>query len=133
MRTPQSSRHAVRVQEPDPMSWRSNPVTVAEPNAKYAVMGAAQGSGVVFSIKKRAAEADAKKHGHDLDHEELEKLRKQVFNDFEHTTDIRYGAARGWVDGIIAPHKTREVLITTLGLVTRERTEARYKTGVLQT
>lgn len=103
------------------------------PNAKYAVMGAAQASGVIFSIKKRAAEADAKKHGVELDHEELEKLRKQVYSDYEHRMDIRYAAARGWVDGIIAPHKTREVLITALGLVTRERPQARYHTGVLQT
>ncbi len=103
------------------------------PNAKYAVMGAAQASGVIFSIKKRAAELEAKKHGHELDHEELDLLRKQVHGDYEKRMDIRYAAARGWVDGIIAPHTTREVLITTLGLVTRERPAARYHTGVLQT
>lgn len=103
------------------------------PNAKYAVMGAAQASGVIFSIKKRAAEAKAKQDGVELDHAALEQLRKQVHGDYEHRMDIRYGAARGWVDGIIAPHKTREVLITALGLVTRERPQARYHTGVLQT
>lgn len=103
------------------------------PNAKYAVMGAAQASGVIFSIKKRAAELEAKKHGHELDHEELDQLRKQVHGDYEERMDIRYAAARGWVDGIIAPHKTREVLINCLGIVARERPQARYHTGVLQT
>jgi len=103
------------------------------PNAKYAVMGAAQASGVIFSIKKRAAEADAKKHGIELDHEELDRLRKQVHSDYEECMDIRYAAAHGWVDGIIAPHDTRKVLIRALGLVQRPRIEARYHTGVLQT
>lgn len=105
----------------------------AWPNAKYAVMGAAQASGVIFSIKKRAAEEEARKHGHELDHDELEALRKAVYDRAEETTDIRHGAARGWVDGLIAPHTTRDVLITALGLVTRKTPEARYKTGVLQT
>ncbi len=103
------------------------------PNAKYAVMGAAQASGVIFSIKKRAAEAEAKKAGVELDHDELERMRKQVYSDYEERTDIRFGAARGWVDAIIAPHSTREVLITTLGLAQRPEPHNRYKTGVLQT
>lgn len=103
------------------------------PNAKYAVMGAAQASGVIFDIKKRAAEMDAKKHGHELDHAELDALRKQVHADYEERMDIRWAAAHGWVDAIIAPHKTRSVLITTLGLVKRPPAEGRYKTGVLQT
>jgi acetyl-CoA carboxylase carboxyltransferase component len=103
------------------------------PNAKYAVMGAAQASGVIFDIKKRAAEIDAKKHGHELDHEELDQLRKQVHSDYEERTDIRWAAAHGWVDAVIAPHTTRSVLITTLGLVKRPTPEGKYKTGVLQT
>ncbi|MCX7669322.1 MAG: acyl-CoA carboxylase subunit beta, partial [Anaerolineae bacterium] len=82
------------------------------PNAKYAVMGAAQASGVIFSIKKRAAEIEAQKHGLALDHEELEKLRRQVFADYEKCTDIRFGAARGWVDGIITPHATRDTPVS---------------------
>jgi acetyl-CoA carboxylase carboxyltransferase component len=105
----------------------------AWPNAQYAVMGAAQSSAVIFQIKKRAMEIEAKKHGVELDHEELERLRKQVYDDYAERTDIRYGAARGWVDAIIPPHTTREVLITTLGLVTRPAAVSHYKTGVIQT
>lgn len=103
------------------------------PNAKYAVMGAAQASGVIFDIKKRAAEEDAKKHGVELDHEELDRLRAQVKDDYEERMDIRWAASRGWVDAIIAPHTTRDVLITTLGLVKRPPAQGRYKTGVIQT
>lgn len=105
----------------------------AWPNAKYAVMGAAQASGVIFSIRQKVLEEEARKHGHAVDKEELETLRRQVHDDYEEQTDIRYAAARGWVDAIIPPDKTREVLITALGLVRRPRPDAHFHTGVIQT
>lgn len=101
----------------------------AWPNARYAVMGADQAAGVIFDIHKRAAERDGK----GLDTKELDELREHVRSRYVEKTDIRYGAARGWVDDIIAPDSTREVLIVALELVNRERPEARYHTGVIQT
>ncbi len=101
----------------------------AWPNAKYAVMGAEQASGVIFDINKKAAE----RAGHPLDEEELESLRKTLHDRYVEKTDIRFGAARGWVDSIIAPHETRDVLIEAVTLASRPRPEGRYKTGVLQT
>jgi len=101
----------------------------AWPNAKYAVMGADQASGTLFTILKKAAGRDGK----ELDHEELERLRDTVKEGYQQQTDIRYGAARGWVDAIIAPHTTRDVLIRTLTLVSRTPPPARYHTGVIQT
>src|ERR1700732_462680 len=82
---------------------------VAWPNARYAVMGAAQASDTVFSVLKKARERDQK-----ASHEELDALRLKVKASYEEQTDIRYGAARGWVDVIIQPHETREVLIRLL-------------------
>ncbi|HNR32197.1 MAG TPA: acyl-CoA carboxylase subunit beta [Candidatus Hydrogenedentes bacterium] len=105
----------------------------AWPNAKYAVMGAAQASGVIFSIRQKVLEAEARKHGHEVDKEELEALRAQVYRDYDEQTDVRYAAARGWVDAIITPDKTREVLITALGLVKRPMPRAPFHTGVIQT
>ncbi len=101
----------------------------AWPNAKYAVMGADQASDTLFTILKKAAERDSK----ELDDEELDHLRETVKQGYQEQTDIRYGAARGWIDAIIAPHRTRDVLITTLALVKRTPPPARYHTGVLQT
>ncbi len=100
----------------------------AWPNAKYAVMGAEQASGVIFDIHKRAAERD----GHGLNAEELDALRAKIREGYVEKTDIRYGAARGWVDGIIAPHTTRDVLVSTIRLVGRERPSRRFHSGVLQ-
>lgn len=98
------------------------------PNAKYAVMGHEQASGVIFDITKKALEREGK----EFDQAELNGLREQIRADYLRKTDIRYGAARGWVDGIIAPHETRDVLIYALGVVGRERPKGRFHSGVLQ-
>jgi len=101
---------------------------IAWPSARYAVMGAAQASDTVFSILARARERGDKK----ASHEELEALRKKVKASYEEQTDIRYGAARGWVDAIIQPHETRAVLIQLLQCVSRPTPRARFHTGVIQ-
>jgi 3-methylcrotonyl-CoA carboxylase beta subunit len=101
---------------------------VAWPTARYAVMGAAQASDTVFAILARARERGDKK----ATHEELEELRIKVKQSYEEQTDIRYGAARGWVDGIIQPHETRDVLIRLLQYVTRPTPQAHFHTGVIQ-
>ncbi|MBX7254895.1 MAG: acyl-CoA carboxylase subunit beta [Candidatus Hydrogenedentes bacterium] len=101
----------------------------AWPCARYAVMGADQASGTLFDIMKKSAERDGK----EFDTEDMNRLREIVKKDYEHKTDIRYGAARGWIDAIIAPHTTRSVLITALSLAKRTPPPARYHTGVLQT
>jgi 3-methylcrotonyl-CoA carboxylase beta subunit len=100
---------------------------VAWPSARYAVMGAAQASDTVFSVLARARERDGKASA-----EELEELRKKVKQTYEEQTDIRYGAARGWVDTIIQPHETRDVLIQLLEYVLRPTPKAPFHTGVIQ-
>jgi len=102
---------------------------LAWPNARYAVMGAAQASDTIFSILARAHDRGDKKSSP----EELEKLRMTVKQSYEEQTDIRYGAARGWVDAIIQPHETREVLTRLLQYVSRPMPKARFHTGVVQT
>ena len=101
---------------------------VAWPSARYAVMGAAQASDTVFSILARARERGDNK----ASHEELDELRAKVKQSYEEQTDIRYGAARGWVDAIIQPHETRDVLIKLLQFVSRPTPKARFHTGVIQ-
>jgi len=102
---------------------------VAWPNARYAVMGAAQASDTVFSILAKAHERGDKK----ASPEELEDLRAKVKQSYEEQTDIRYGAARGWVDAIIQPHETRGVLIRLLEYVSRPMPKTHFHTGVIQT
>jgi 3-methylcrotonyl-CoA carboxylase beta subunit len=101
---------------------------LAWPNARYAVMGAAQASDTVFSILARARDRGDKKSSH----EELDALREKVKQDYEEQTDIRYGAARGWIDAIIQPHETRDVLMQLLQYVSRPAPKGRFHTGVIQ-
>jgi 3-methylcrotonyl-CoA carboxylase beta subunit len=101
---------------------------VAWPNARYAVMGAAQASDTVFSILAKARERGDKK----ASHEELDQLRQKVKQSYEEQTDIRYGAARGWVDAVIQPHDTRDVLVHLLQYVSRPTPKAHFHTGVIQ-
>jgi acetyl-CoA carboxylase carboxyltransferase component len=96
----------------------------AWPNARYAVMGAAQASDVVFKILTRNAK--------DRTPEELEALRERVKQDYADQADIRYGAARGWVDSIIQPHETRSVLLRAFAFASRPAPKAAFHTGVLQ-
>jgi acetyl-CoA carboxylase carboxyltransferase component len=96
----------------------------AWPNAKYAVMGAAQASDVVYNILARGAK--------DRPKEELDRLRQQVKENYVEQADIRYGAARGWVDAIIQPADTRRILLRAFALATRPVAKAAFHTGVLQ-
>ncbi|MFZ5495127.1 MAG: acyl-CoA carboxylase subunit beta [Verrucomicrobiota bacterium] len=96
----------------------------AWPEAKYAVMGAAQASDVVYGILAKAAKDRSK--------EELEQLRRQVKENYLEQADIRYAAARGWVDAIIRPADTRAVLLRAFALATRPAAKAAFHTGVLQ-
>jgi 3-methylcrotonyl-CoA carboxylase beta subunit len=101
----------------------------AWPNAQYAVMGSNQAAGTLFSIQKASAE----KAGNTFDDEELKTLFKTIHQRYEHQSDIRYGAARGWVDAIIAPESTREILCRLLPLVSRKPLHKRpFHTGVFQ-
>jgi acetyl-CoA carboxylase carboxyltransferase component len=87
-------------------------------------MGASQASDVVFNILARNAKERTP--------EELDALRERVKAAYSEQTDIRYGAARGWVDAIIQPDETRAVLARALGLATRPAPKASFHTGVLQ-
>ena len=100
----------------------------AWPGARYAVMGADQATDTLVHLRLRQSERSGKK----LAPDELEQLRQTTLADYQAQTDIRYGAARGWVDAIIAPHRTREVLIEAIHLATRPPPKGGFRTGVFQ-
>lgn len=100
----------------------------AWPNARYAVMGAAQAAGTLLDINIAALQ----RAGQEPEAAELAELRRRTEESYEHQTDIRYAAARGWVDEIIEPAETRDSLITALEVATRHADEEPFRTGVLQ-
>jgi acetyl-CoA carboxylase carboxyltransferase component len=102
---------------------------LAWPNAKYAVMGADQAANTLFTVQQRAAE----RKGQTLNKVEIERMQNEIRKRYEQQIDIRYGAARGWVDAIIPPNATRQILVELLQLVARAPQMARtFHTGVIQ-
>ncbi len=101
---------------------------IAWPNAQYAVMGGKQAADTLLDVQVQTL----KKRGHEPDVAEMEQLRKAVNASYEEQTDIRFAAARLWVDMIIEPDQTRATLLTALEVATRYDAGKPFKTGVLQ-
>ncbi|HEY7330572.1 MAG TPA: acyl-CoA carboxylase subunit beta [Gemmataceae bacterium] len=100
----------------------------AWPTARYAVMGGDQAANTLLDISINAM----RRAGHEPDAEELEDLRRTVEASYQEQTDIRYAAARLWVDAILAPDQSRQALLTALATATRHQEERPFRTGVLQ-
>ncbi|HXG09347.1 MAG TPA: acyl-CoA carboxylase subunit beta [Gemmataceae bacterium] len=100
----------------------------AWPTARYAVMGGEQAAGTLLEITISAL----RRAGHEPDAEELENLRRKVEASYQEQTDVRYAAARLWVDAILDPAQTRAALLTALEVATRYDDGRPFKTGVLQ-
>ncbi|MSQ93596.1 MAG: acyl-CoA carboxylase subunit beta [Gemmataceae bacterium] len=101
----------------------------AWPTARYAVMGGEQAAGTLLDITISAL----KRKGHDVDAAEMATLRAKIQADYDEKTDIRYAAARLWVDAIIEPAQTRAALLMALSVALRHDEGRPFKTGVLQT
>ncbi|HEY2415472.1 MAG TPA: acyl-CoA carboxylase subunit beta [Pirellulaceae bacterium] len=100
----------------------------AWPTARNAVMGAAQATNTLLDVMI----ASFKKQHREPDADELEQLRQQVAADYERQSDIRYAAARLWVDAILDPAHTRDALIQSLEVATRQASEEPFRLGVFQ-
>ena len=100
----------------------------AWPTARYAVMGGDQAASTLLDISINAM----RRAGHEPDAEELEDLRRTVEASYQEQTDIRYAAARLWIDGIVAPADSRQALLTALATAARYQEERPFRTGVLQ-
>ncbi len=98
----------------------------AWPSATIAVMGGAQASKTILSIKLGKA-------GADMPEEEQQALLERIEARYEEASDPRFAAAHLWVDAIIDPQDTREVLSRSLASAARNPQMEEFKTGVLQT
>jgi 3-methylcrotonyl-CoA carboxylase beta subunit len=100
----------------------------AWPTAKYAVMGGDQAANTLLDVQVTAL----KRAGKEPDAAELAELRDKVKASYDEKTDVRYAAARLWVDKIIRPDETRSALLTALAVATRHDDGRPFQTGVLQ-
>ena len=100
----------------------------AWPTARYAVMGGDQAASTLLDVQVQAL----KRAGKEPDAAELAALRDKVKAAYEEQTDIRYGAARLWVDAIVQPEESRSALLVALDASTRYDAGLPFKTGVFQ-
>lgn len=101
----------------------------AWPTARYAVMGGAQAANTLVDIRVKQLERGGKK----LSEDDRKELFESVKATYDHQTDPRYGAARLWIDEIIFPKQTRNVLINTLKVVCNNPDIEKFNSGILQT
>ncbi len=95
------------------------------PSAQISVMGADQASRTLLSIQ-------LKNRGEDVSEDEKGALLAQVRDRYERAMDPRYAASRLWVDAIIDPAKTRQVLSITLSACANNADVETFRTGVFQ-
>ena len=100
----------------------------AWPSAQIAVMGGEQASDTLLDVAVKSLQREGDK----IDAAELEKLRDTVKSDYERQMDVRYTAARGWVDAILDPATTRESLTAALEVATRHAEPEPFRLGVFQ-
>jgi acetyl-CoA carboxylase carboxyltransferase component len=100
----------------------------AWPSARYAVMGAHQAARTMLDVNVAAL----KRQGKEIDDAELAVMAEELRQRYDRETDIRYAAARLWVDAIIDPAQTRDVLSLALDVAVRNRDTMPIETGVFQ-
>jgi 3-methylcrotonyl-CoA carboxylase beta subunit len=101
----------------------------AWPTARYAVMSGASAANTLAEVRAKQMERGGKV----LSDAEKKALYDEIKSSYDAQADPRYGAARLWIDAIINPVKTREVLMTALEAAALNPEVARFNPGVLQT
>ncbi len=100
----------------------------AWPTCQYAVMGGAQAAKTLADLKVR----QLARQGQELGQQQRQELVDEISQQYAHTMDARYAAARLWVDAILDPAKTREALILALEVASLNPHIEDFKTGVFQ-
>ena len=101
----------------------------AWPTARYAVMSGASAAITLAEVRAKQMERGGKA----LSEAERKALYDEIKSTYDAQADPRYGAARLWIDAIIDPLKTREVLITALEACALNPDVPKFNPGVLQT
>jgi 3-methylcrotonyl-CoA carboxylase beta subunit len=101
----------------------------AWPTARYAVMGGAAAANTLAEVKAKQME----RSGEVVSEERRQELWQEIKDSFDQAADPRYGAARLWVDSIIDPVDTRNVLITALEACSLNPNIAKFNVGIVQT
>ena len=100
----------------------------ALPSAHYSVMGGQQAAKTILDIQL----AQLKRKGVEPDEEEMLSLYNSVKASYDQALDIKYAAARLWVDEVILPSELRYRVIRALEACAQNSEMAEFKVGVFQ-
>jgi 3-methylcrotonyl-CoA carboxylase beta subunit len=100
----------------------------AWPSAKIAVMGGEQAAKTLLQIQVSAMKAK----GSEVSPAEEQKLLNDIKGKYEKQTTPYYAAARLWVDAIIDPAQTRQIISESLAAANHNPHIPPFNTGVIQ-
>lgn len=100
----------------------------AWPNAKIAVMGGEQAAKTLLQIQV----ASLKAKGEEIDPAKEKELLDKITDRYNSQTSAYYAAARLWVDDIIDPLATRQVISEGIAAANHAPIEREWKAGVFQ-
>jgi acetyl-CoA carboxylase carboxyltransferase component len=100
----------------------------AWPTAEIAVMSGASAAKTLLQIRVNAMKGEGKK----LTAAEEEALLKEITDRYESQLSPYYAAARLWVDGVIDPLETRNIISMGIEAANHAKVE-RFNVGVIQT
>jgi 3-methylcrotonyl-CoA carboxylase beta subunit len=101
----------------------------AWPTARYAVMSGASAANTLAEVRAKQVERGGKV----LSEVDRAAMLREIKSTFDAQADPRYGAARLWIDAIIDPAKTREVLLAALEACASNHEVPKFNPGILQT
>jgi acetyl-CoA carboxylase carboxyltransferase component len=101
----------------------------AWPTARYAVMSGTSAASTLAEVRAKQMERGGKA----LSAAEKKAIYDEIKASYDAQADPRYGAARLWIDAIIDPAKTREVLIAALEACALNPDLPKFNVGILQT
>ena len=104
-------------------------ILFAWPTARYAVMSGASAANTLVEVRVKQLE----RGGKTISEEERKGIFDEIKATYDAQADPRYGAARLWIDAIIDPVKTREVLMMALEAASLNPDVPKFNPGVLQT
>ncbi len=100
----------------------------AWPTAQIAVMGGTQAAKVLTQIQVSSLE----KQGKEISDEEKDEILDRIKSRYDEQTDVKYAAARLWVDEIITPANTRKRISDAIDSANHNPEIPEFKTGVIQ-
>jgi 3-methylcrotonyl-CoA carboxylase beta subunit len=100
----------------------------AWPTAKIAVMGGSQAANTLLQIEVAANE----KKGLAISDADKKEFLHKITQKYDKQTDVRYAAARLWVDEIISPDETRNRISSAIDAANHQTKMEEFKTGVIQ-